>query len=176
MMRKPFYSGRLPTIIVSEDECHHLMSLAEKGARSAPDAAGMLEAEMKRAVVLPADKVPPLVIRMGSTIEFSFDAGQPCEASLVYPERANGVAGRISVLTPIGAALIGLAEGQTFAWKGIDGRVHKVTVLRVAPIAPASGSDSRKNPTVVAFSPRPKSTTGRSSLDPDDDDPGPRAA
>lgn len=88
------------------------MSLAERGARSAPDAACVLEVEMGRAVVLPADKVPPLVIRMGSTVEFSFDAGQPCEATLVYPGRANWAAGRISVLTPIGAALIGLAEGQ----------------------------------------------------------------
>jgi regulator of nucleoside diphosphate kinase len=123
----------MPTIIINEVEHDRLARLAERAVSSAPDAASILRAEMRRATIVPVDKVPSNVIRMGSRVEFTFDGGHPHDVVLVYPARANISEGRVSVLTPIGAALIGLAKGQSFSWKTNDGRLHKLTVLRVAP-------------------------------------------
>ena len=63
-------------------------------------------------------------------------------AELVYPGRADISEGRISIMTPIGAALIGLAEGQSIAWTARDGKAHRLTVLKVdPPEAPREGAD-----------------------------------
>jgi regulator of nucleoside diphosphate kinase len=176
MTQKPVNSGKLPTIIVSEAEHDHLTSLAEKGSRSAPDAASMLNAEMQWAIVVPSDKIPDRVVRMGSKVEFKFDSGQPREVTLVYPAKANIAEGRISVLTPIGAALIGLAEGQSITWKAVDGRLHKLMVLRVASPASTREGTLEREANVVNFLPRSRGMSGDTPNDPDDDDPGPRAA
>ena len=49
----------------------------------------------------------------------------------MYPERADAAAQRISILTPVGAALIGLSEGQTMQWRTRDGNMKSLTVLKV---------------------------------------------
>ena len=175
MNRKAVITGKLPMIIVSETDHDHLRSLAVSAAQSAPDAASLLSSEMRRAVVVPAHKVPPLVVRMGSTVEFSFDGGQPCEVTLVYPAKANIARGRISVLTPIGAALIGVCEGETITWKAMDGRLHKLAILRVAPSAPALEDGRGSQATVINFVPRSRKVNHPYATDPDGD-PGPGAA
>ncbi len=53
--------------------------------------------------------------------------------TLVFPGEADIAAGKISVLTPIGAALIGLSPGQMMMLKGVDGRPHKLKVISVDP-------------------------------------------
>jgi regulator of nucleoside diphosphate kinase len=50
---------------------------------------------------------------------------------LVYPAEADIEAGRISILTPIGAGLIGLREGQSILWPDREGRERRLTVVRV---------------------------------------------
>lgn len=58
----------------------------------------------------------------------------------MFPVDADFAAGRISILTPIGTALIGLSPGQSIAWTARDGRRHQLTVLSVEPPdAPAAG-------------------------------------
>lgn len=176
MTQKSINRGALPTIIVSEAEYDHLTIIAEKGGRSAPEAARMLNAEMQRAIVVPSNKVPDRVVRMGSKVEFRFDSGQPREVTLDYPAKANISEGRISILTPIGAALIGLAEGQSITWKAVDGRLHKLVVLRVASPASICGRTPESEANVVVdFLPRSRGMSDHAP-DPDDDDPGPRAA
>jgi regulator of nucleoside diphosphate kinase len=53
--------------------------------------------------------------------------------TLVYPAEADIAEGRISVLTPVGTALIGLRAGQSITWRTRDGRKQVLTVLRVTP-------------------------------------------
>ena len=101
----------------------------------APDVASVLQSEMERARVFPAEAIPAAVVRMGSTVEFSADTGQQRKVTLVFPGDADIAAGRISILTPIGAALIGLSPGQSIAWMARDGRRHQLTVLSVEPPA-----------------------------------------
>ena len=75
------------------------------------------------------------VVRMGSTLRYATDTGEERTVSLVYPVDANIEAGRISILTPIGTALIGLSSGQSIEWEARDGRSHRLTVEHVAPFA-----------------------------------------
>jgi regulator of nucleoside diphosphate kinase len=121
----------MPPIVVSEIDHERLTSLAAAAEERTPDIAGALRSEMQRARVVPAEAVPADVVRMGSTVEISSDEQQR-RVTLVFPGEADIAQGRISIMTPIGAALIGLSSGQSIAWTARDGRRHGLTVLSVA--------------------------------------------
>ena len=126
-------ANMLPRIMVSETEEHLLTLLATAELMRPPqDAARTLLAEMERADVVSDGVMPADVIRMDSRVEFEIDGGKPQQAELVFPRDANIDEKRISVLTPIGAALIGLSTGQMMMWRGRDGRPHKLRVVSVA--------------------------------------------
>lgn len=176
MTRKAAVARKLPTIMINEVEYDRLTSLAERAVSSAPDAVSILHAELRRAIVVPVNKVPSNVVSMGSKVEFTFDGGHPREVVLVYPGEAINLEGRVSILTPIGAALIGLANGQSVRWKANDGRLHKLTVLRVVPPDTRSPASHGTAVNVVDFLPRSARLSSNVPDDPDGDDPGPRAA
>jgi regulator of nucleoside diphosphate kinase len=129
----------LPNITVGETE-EHLLTMLATGARLAErsqDVASVLLSEMERAKVVPDTDMPTDVVRMNSRVEFETDGGKRQVVELVYPKDANIDEKRISVLTPIGAALIGLSSGQTMMMRGRDGRPHKLRVISVqAPAIP----------------------------------------
>ncbi len=58
---------------------------------------------------------------------------------LVFPGQADIGAGKISILTPIGTALIGLSEGQSIVWTARDGKERRLTVIKVEN--PPEGDD-----------------------------------
>ncbi|MCC6982649.1 MAG: nucleoside diphosphate kinase regulator [Bauldia sp.] len=125
-------SRPMPAIIVSDIDQERLSGLALAAMDRAPDVASVLMAEMDRATVLDAASVPANVVRMGSTVRYRSDDGKERRVTLVFPVDADIAAGRISVLTPIGAALIGVSEGQSIDWITRDGREQRLTVLDVA--------------------------------------------
>ena len=63
--------------------------------------------------------------------------GETKRVTLVYPQQEDSEAGRISVLTPVGAALIGLSVGQAATWQTRGGAWKSLTVTRVLPAAEA---------------------------------------
>jgi regulator of nucleoside diphosphate kinase len=128
----------MPAIVVSSDDQRRLTQLALDAQHRAPDIAAELLAEMERAEVV--DPVPGTVVSMGSAVVFTDDEGRRKEVTLVYPGQADIGAGRISILTPIGTALIGLAEGQSIAWMTRDGRRRALTVSGVQPGAAEDGA------------------------------------
>jgi regulator of nucleoside diphosphate kinase len=135
----------MPPIVVSEADYERLTNLAAAVEERAPDVASVLQAEMERARVVPADSFPADVVQMGSTVEFRSDSGAERRVTLVYPGEADLAQGRISILTPIGAALIGLSPGQSIAWATRDGGRRHLTVLRVAqPGSAAAGSGAER--------------------------------
>lgn len=164
----------MPAIIVSVTDHHRLLGLAEAAEDRIPDVASVLQFEMERAQVVAADEVPDNVVRMGSIVEFSSDAGQR-RVTLVYPVEADIAEGRISILTPIGAALIGLSQGQSIAWTARDGRRHRLTVLEVRQPGEAMPK-SEPQSSIVVFRERRKKVSSTASPLPDGDDPGPQAA
>ncbi|MHA6690993.1 nucleoside diphosphate kinase regulator [Devosia sp. A449] len=122
-----------PRITVGEQEHRQLTLLATGGST---DVADDLLAEMERARVVPDTALPEDIVRMGSTARYRTNAGAEQEVTLVYPAHADISRGRISVMTPIGAALVGLKTGQAITWVTREGRKNVLTVLDVRPPVP----------------------------------------
>lgn len=126
-----------PHLIMAETEVERLSTLALQLAPGAPLAADMLLAEIDRAEVRADSDVPDHVVRMRSTVRFEDDAnGVSRSVLLVYPKEADIAAGKISVLSLVGAGLIGLSVGQTIQWPDRDGHERALRILKVEPPAP----------------------------------------
>ena len=121
----------VPHIIVSNADYERLTDLATASLERLPEVAEELLAEMDRAKVVRNDSVPADVVRMGSTVTFTSDDGRKLTETLVYPVDEDSDAHKISVMTPVGAALIGLGVGQSISWTARDGRKHELTVVKV---------------------------------------------
>jgi regulator of nucleoside diphosphate kinase len=130
-MEYKFERRQKPSIIVSDADQRRLTILATDALQRFPEVAEELLSEMERADVVTAEAIPPNVVQMGSDVVFESDNGETRRVRLVFPGQADIAAGRISILTPIGAALIGLSEGQSIAWKTRDGRSRQLTILAV---------------------------------------------
>lgn len=136
-MTQPFQkTHRKPKIVVGELDHGRLTGLANGALERIPEVAEELLAEMDRAKIVATAKLPADVVRMGSFVTFDSDSAQHRRVQLVYPGEADIEQGRISVLTPIGAALIGLSAGQSIAWTARDGKKHVLTVTAVEQAAP----------------------------------------
>lgn len=121
-----------PRIVLSEEDHRKLIALALAGTGHTSEAAEDLLYEIERARVVPAPKLAGSVVRMGSTVTYRPDNGTERTVTLVYPADADISAGKVSVLTPVGTALIGLDVGQSITWEARDGRKHVLTVLAVS--------------------------------------------
>ncbi len=127
-----------PSLIVGDVDHRNLVSLALAMEKATPDVSEALLAELDRARVVPQGKVPPQAVRMGSSVIFRTNGAAERRVTLVVPGEADIDAGRISVMTPIGAALIGLSAGQSIQWRARDGREQELTIVEVV----ASGETS----------------------------------
>lgn len=122
-----------PRIVISATEHARLMALADAAEKRAPDIVEYLTDELTRADIVDDEQFDPNVIRMGSTVTYRDEAAdRDRTVTLVYPDAANIEQNRISILTPIGSALIGLSAQQTISWRGPDGRESMLTVLSVS--------------------------------------------
>jgi regulator of nucleoside diphosphate kinase len=130
-------TGSQNQLLVSDADHDRLTGLARALLDRAPETAEELLSEMDRAVVTNAAAMPADVVRMGSTVTIRGESGEAQRITLVYPGEADIAEIRISVLTPMGTALIGAAIGQAICWSSRGGRELSVTVEAVD--APASG-------------------------------------
>jgi regulator of nucleoside diphosphate kinase len=121
---------RLPDIVVGGTDHARLTNLANAALDTVPDTAEELLSELERARVVADEAVPQDVVRMGSVVEFESE-GDRKRVTLVFPSEADIAAGKVSVLTPVGAALIGLSKGQSIAWAARDGTSHALTIRAV---------------------------------------------
>jgi len=121
-----------PPIKIRQADLERLAQLAEAAAATSPATAEFLAGEIERATVVP-DTVPLTgIVTMESEVVFRDDAtGVQKQVTLVYPKAADIEAGRVSVLTPIGAALIGLSAGQAISFATPSGERRSLTVLEV---------------------------------------------
>lgn len=130
---------RKPAITICQTDYEKLTRLADTALQRNQPAAEDLLAELDRAKVVADNRLKEGVARMGSTLRYTTDSGEDRTVTLVYPGEADISSGRISILTPIGAALIGLSHGQSIEWEARDGRVRRLTVESVEP-APADAA------------------------------------
>ena len=120
-----------PPLTLGKSDHAKLYALGEVGLDRNPDLAEILLTELDRAKVVADGKLPEGVVRMGSRVCYETNAGQEQTVTLVYPADADIEAGRISVMTPIGVALIGLKAGQSITWRDRADKRHKLTILSV---------------------------------------------
>ncbi len=122
----------LPEIVLATDDYQRLLGLVAASATSAPEVSDYLAEELDRATVVRREEVEPTVVTMNALVTFRDETtGQVRTVTLVYPREADLAAGKVSVLTPIGAALIGLAEGQSICWHTRTGDMKTLTVTEV---------------------------------------------
>jgi len=129
-----------PEIIVSSRDLERLEGLlAAPAARSRDDLDGLRE-ELDRATVLEPQDLPKDVITMNSRIRFRDEtSGREYELTLVYPGNADAEAGKVSIFSPAGSALLGLSVGQSIDWQTEQGRSIRLKVLDVTWQPEASG-------------------------------------
>lgn len=126
-------ADRRPKIVISLESLDRLEALAERALPRDPDLGNLLLDELARARTVPASKLAPNVVEIGRKVTYRDDAtGQEKTVTPVFPEEADIARGLISVLTPIGVALIGLTEGASLHWNTRDGERRRLTVLHVA--------------------------------------------
>lgn len=160
-------TASLPEIVLSESEHASLMNLASEAEDRLPGVGEALLAELDRAAIVASQDMPDDIVRMGSSVLYRSDDGAEREVRLVYPAKADIAEGLISVMTPIGAALIGMKEGSSIDWTARDGREHRLTVLRVRQEAEEASNVRELRPRPAPHLPFDNG---------DGDDPGPQAA
>ena len=127
-----------PSIVLSAEDYERLSALAHAASTCMPELADELADEIERAQVLAKGEHPQDVVCMNSQVEFRDDAtGKVQVVTLVYPDEADISQRKVSVLTPVGTALIGLGRGHSITWESRNGELRELTVLSVRqPQAP----------------------------------------
>lgn len=126
-------SGELrPPIHLLAAESDMVANLALQAEHRNPVVAAMLLEEIERAELHEAETLPGEAVTLGSEVDFIDEkSSQLRTVELVLPAAANIALGRISILTPMGAALYGLMAGQSIDWPNLDGQSRRIRILRV---------------------------------------------
>ena len=121
-----------PPIAIDESHFTRLSALSSLTNGPMMEVCQYLREELDRAHVLPPEKLRPDIVNLGSRVEFRDEqTGKVQEIVLVYPFDADIACRRVSVLTPVGAALLGLSVNQTISFHTRTGERRELTVLKV---------------------------------------------
>ena len=132
-----------PSIVVSSLDLERLNDLLDSGKYADFPGMDALRRELDRAKVVEPTEVPPNVVTMNSIVRCVDETSNAQhELTLVYPHAA-GTAGSVSVLAPVGSALLGLSVDQSIAWQVPGGRTLKLKVLEVVRQPEAMGEYHR---------------------------------
>ena len=125
-------SSRQQTSVLGASVYSSLMYLAHAALAKDFDVAAELIDKLETSIVVPDGQSPHDTIRIGSTVTFDVEGASRRTITLVYPDEVDAETARISVLTPIGVALLGLRQGQRGQWLSRDGQPNDLTVVGVA--------------------------------------------
>lgn len=121
-----------PNIIMSSLDVERLEKLIESLPDNAFPGKAALEAELARADVVDPHEVPPSVVTMNSKVRFSvISTGEIFNLTLVYPRDLDAAGDKISILAPVGSALLGLSQGDEIEWPKPGGGVLRVRIDEV---------------------------------------------
>ncbi len=124
--------AKRPPIHMIDTEADTLTDLALARQERSPAVADLLLQEIDRAKIHSSRKIPGDIVTMHSQVEFVDEgSGASRTVELVYPADADISAGRISILTPVGAGLIGMREGQSILWPDRDGQQRRLSIVKV---------------------------------------------
>ncbi len=121
-----------PAIVISSLDAERLESLLDSLPRGAFPGKAELEAELARAEIVAPRDVPPTVVSMNSTVRFQVESSaETFSLTLVYPKDMDASGGKISILAPVGSALLGLAQGDQIEWPKPGGGTLRVRIEEV---------------------------------------------
>jgi|SRR5690554_2882030 len=119
-----------PDITISKRDLEKIEALLAAGNKQ-PDCVDALEAELARAKVVSTDQLPAAVVALNSTVTFKIVAtGAEFTKVLCLPADAGQTENGISVFAPIGAAILGLSEGQRIEWQSPRG-LQEIEIIKV---------------------------------------------
>jgi regulator of nucleoside diphosphate kinase len=126
-------SADMPPIYLTRSDFAQLDRLLMTYARTRPSrAADILSSELSRAKVVDAADIAPTLVTMHSQVRIRDErSDRERVVTLVYPFERGATSDALSILTSLGAALIGLSEGQSITFTGPDGRTRRVMVMKV---------------------------------------------
>lgn len=123
-----------PKLTIDTAHYGRLLTFARSAAERIPDIGERLLEEIERADIVDSDKMPPDVVTIGSQVTYEDSAtGRTQHMQLVLPQQADLQKKRLSLLTPVGAALIGLSAGHSIHWEMSDGTTRVIKVIEVTP-------------------------------------------
>lgn len=128
-----------PPLVLSRLDVERIESLLEKAPPGVAEATGLGDELLRAQVVEPGD-MPPDVVSMHSTVRLRNEtSGDERELTLVYPQEVGGDATKVSILAPVGSALLGLRIGETIDWPMPGGRNASLHVLSISFQPEAAG-------------------------------------
>lgn len=120
-----------PDIIISESDAEKLDELLAKVSQKDFPGKGNLEKELDRATIVPSSQIPENLVTMNSRVRFKdVNSDKSFTMTLVYPKNA-GQENTVSVLAPMGSALLGLSVGQQISWPKPAGGVMTVEIEEI---------------------------------------------
>lgn len=121
-----------PKVVISSRDAERLEALLGSLRGQALPGKAELEAELDRAEVLEPERMPPTVVTMNSTVRFRVaSSDDEFQLTLVYPKDVDQSGGTISVLAPVGSALLGLSQGDEIEWPKPGGGVLQVRIEEI---------------------------------------------
>ncbi len=121
-----------PEITLSRLDAERLEKLLDSMGGKRFPGVDELENEIARAHVVEPTQVPPTVVTMNSSVRFKVESSDTeFSLTLVYPKDADGSSDKISILAPVGSALLGLNEGDEITWPAPGGKVTRVKIIEV---------------------------------------------
>ncbi|MBS0569920.1 MAG: nucleoside diphosphate kinase regulator [Proteobacteria bacterium] len=124
--------GTEPSIYITRIDADRIDALLEKTPDSALVGKEQLHNELQRATIVEPADIPANVVTMNSTVRFQIESTtREFTLKLVYPRDVDGSADKVSILAPIGSAILGLREGQSIVWPLPGGNTARVKVIKV---------------------------------------------
>ncbi len=121
-----------PKIIISQQDARRLENLLNALSDDLHPTLADLEEELSRAEIMDEKDIPPTVVTMNSTVKFRTSSSKDVFClTLVYPEDLDEAGKTISILAPVGGALLGLSEGDSIEWSRPGGGTLKVFIEQI---------------------------------------------
>ncbi|WP_119632789.1 nucleoside diphosphate kinase regulator [Methylocaldum marinum] len=133
-----------PKVIISSVDAERLEKLIESLPRKFSPGKDDLESELARAEVVEPKDIPPTVVTMNSTVRFEVESSlEEFCLTLVYPKDVDASGEKVSILAPVGSALLGLSQGDEIEWPKPGGGVLRVRIKEVTYQPERSGEYHR---------------------------------
>lgn len=133
-----------PPITISSADLERIESVLGSASSKRLPVLDQLREELDRAKIVEPEDMPPGIITMNSSARCVDEtSGKEYHFTLVYPSDANVDQNRVSILSPMGSAMLGLAKGQSIEWELPGGRKLKLRVLEVTYQPESEGEYSR---------------------------------